>query len=109
MTSLPETISNRPKMGLTVPPPNKGSTHGLFGLDGTKLVLEAARGERARVPTPYRWVRRLTQAEFCPEDFSTPSINRTPATPSSTPGTRSDDAIGSRPASLALICSAKSA
>ena len=56
----------------------------------------------------YRDAGIFTQAEFPREDSSTPPINRTPATPSSTPGTRSDAGADCRPASLALICSAKS-
>ena len=50
----------------------------------------------------------ITQLEFCLEDSSTPSINRTPATPSWTPGTSSEAGFGTRPSFRAAICSAKS-
>src|SRR5437588_13104838 len=58
---------------------------------------------------PYPADGSFTHAEFCLEDFSTPSINSTPSTPSFTPGTSREEAAGARPAFRAAICSAKSA
>jgi hypothetical protein len=52
---------------------------------------------------------RFTQAEFWREDSRTPEMKRTPATPSFTFGTSSDEGAGARPAFRAAICSAKSA
>src|SRR6266581_7843212 len=101
---------NRPIMGLPVPPSNKpGTRSSRVGLEFTSTPVSEPTASLSRARPSYPALGSFTQPEFCLEDSSTPAINCTPSTPSFTPGTSSDDAIGVRSSVRAAICSAKSA